>query len=82
MSDITSIPSAVQSATNAIQKSRDNLDKDAAVVANSTAVDSVESRNTVNALVDSHQQVLYTQAAAKVIRAADEMVSSLLDVKA
>ena len=81
MSDITAIPSssAAQIATNAIRKSTDNLTKDAHVVANSAAVDSPD---TLNALVDARQQVIYTKANARVIRAADEMVSSLLDLKA
>lgn len=81
MSDITAIPgsSAAQIATNAIRKSADALATDAHAVANSSAV---ESKDTLNALVDARQQVIYTKANAKVIRAADEMVSSLLSLKA
>jgi hypothetical protein len=79
MSPIASIPGAFQSATNAIHTSLRRLEKDASVVANSTAVD---SRETVAALVDSRQQVLYTQAAARVIRATDLMTKSLLDIHA
>ncbi len=85
MSDITAIPSVMSSATNAIRKSVDRLAQDAHVVANSSTVDassSVEQRDVVNALVDAKQQVIYTKAAAKMIRAADEMVSSLLRTKA
>jgi flagellar hook-associated protein FlgK len=36
----------------------------------------------IAALVDSRQQVLYTSAAAKLISASDDMLASLLDVKA
>ena len=79
MNDITAIPSAFQSATNTIRQSQDNVDKDAAVVANSGTVDAHE---TVDALVDSHQQVLYTKAAAQIIRATDAMTKTLLDVHA
>lgn len=76
---IASIPAALQSATGAIQRAGDNLKKDANVVARSSAV---ESRDTLNALIDSRQQVLYTQAAAKLISASDEMTKSLLDIRA
>jgi hypothetical protein len=85
MSDITSIPSVMSSATNTIRKSVDRLAQDAHVVANSSTADTstaVEQRDVVNALVDAKQQVIYTKAAAKMIRAADEMVSSLLRAKA
>ena len=72
-------PSALQSATATINRSQANLRKDAAVVASSQAV---ESRDTLAALVDSRQQELYTSAAAKLIKASDEMLASLLDVHA
>jgi hypothetical protein len=32
-------------------------------------------------LIESRQQVLYTQAAAKLISASDEMTKSLLDIR-
>jgi pyruvate/oxaloacetate carboxyltransferase len=73
------IPGALQSATGAINKSQRALDNDADVVARSPTVD---SRGTLNALVDSRQQVLYTQAAAKIISASDEMLQSLIDIRA
>ena len=81
MSDVSAIPSAgaVQIAASAIRKSNDNLNLDASVVANST---DVTSPDTLAALVDAKQQVLYTKAAARLISTADEMVSSLLDVRA
>ena len=82
MSDIASvarIPGALQSATGAINRNLRALDKDAAVIAKSPGV---ESRETVHALVDSRRQLLYTQAAAKIIRASDEMSQSLIDIRA
>jgi len=85
MSDITAIPSVMSSATNAVRKSVDRLAQDAHVVANSSTAEAstaVEQRDVVNALVDAKQQVIYTKAAAKMVRAADEMVSSLLRTKA
>ncbi|HEV8444319.1 MAG TPA: hypothetical protein VGQ27_12600 [Steroidobacteraceae bacterium] len=72
-------PPALQSATTSITRSLNNLRKDATVVANS---DTVMSKDTIAALVDSRQQVLYTSAAAKLISASDDMLASLLDVKA
>ena len=44
--------------------------------------DSVESRDTLRALIDSRQQLLYTKAAAKLISAADELSQSLIDIRA
>jgi hypothetical protein len=79
MDPISSIGSPMQIAVGAIRKSVNNLSQDAHVVANST---DVMSRETMTALIDAKQQVLYTRAAARMISAADEMVSSLLDVKA
>ncbi len=80
MSDVSAITSgAAQIATGAIKRSVSRLNKDANVVANSN---DVTTPDTLAALVDAKQQVLYTRAAARMIRTADEMVSSLLDVRA
>ena len=79
VASIAAIPSALQSATSAIHRSVKTLAKDADVVAKSPAV---ESRETLNALVDSRQQLLYTSAAARLIRASDEMTKTLLDIRA
>ena len=79
MNGITAIPGALQTATGAIHRSVEDLRKDANVVARSTEV---TSRETLGALVDSRQQVLYSAAAAKLIKASDEMIASLLDVHA
>jgi adenylate kinase len=76
---IAAIPSAPQSATGAIHRSLKALDNDAAVVASSSAV---ESRDTLTALIDARQQLLYTRAAAKIISASDETTKSLLDIRA
>lgn len=79
MTDITVLSSPSQIATGAIRKSVDRLRQDAHVVANSQTVD---SRNTIEALVDARQQVLYTKAAARIISASDEMTRALLDIHA
>jgi len=79
VASIAAIPSAQQSATGAIQRAVKALEKDAVAVANSSAV---ESRDTLSALIDSRQQVLYTQAAVKIFSASDEITKSLLDIRA
>jgi hypothetical protein len=79
IASIAAIPSALQSATGAIQKSHKALEKDANVIARSN---SVESRDTLAALIDSRQQLLYTKAAAKLISAADEITQSVIDIRA
>lgn len=79
LSAIGAIPGAVQSATGAINRSARALEKDANVVARSA---SVGSRETLGAMIDSRQQVLYTQAAAKLIKASDEMLQSIIDIRA
>ena len=78
MIDVASIPSAPQSATSAIKRALKNLEKDASIVASSSVV---ETRDTINALVDSRQQLLYTRAAAKIIAASDAMTKTLLDIR-
>lgn len=75
MSSITGISGVTRIATGAIQRSTNALSQDAALVADP----GVASRDLVEALVDSKQQVLYTAAAAKLINASDEMTRSLLD---
>jgi hypothetical protein len=79
VASIAAIPSALQSATSAIHRSLKALDKDAAAVADSAAV---ESRDTVHALLDARQQLLYTRAAARIVSASDEATKSLLDIRA
>jgi hypothetical protein len=80
MNDITSVTSApLPIATEAIKKSLVNVAKDAHVVANSP---SVTSADTLQALVDARQQVLYTKAGAAIISTTDRVVKSLLDTRA
>jgi len=79
MSIISPATGPLQIATTAIRRSQQELARDAHVVANAAEVDTPQI---VEALVDARQQVLYTKAAAKIIRAADEMTKSLIDVRA
>lgn len=78
MNAIPSMSNAMQIAAGGIRKAISNHASDAHIVANSSAM----SKETVAALIDARQQVLYTQAGAKMISASDEAVSSLLDVRA
>jgi hypothetical protein len=77
--NISSTPGLMQIAAGSIRKSVNSLAADAHIVANSA---DVTSGRTVEALIDARQQVLYTKAGARMISAADEMISSLLDVHA
>jgi hypothetical protein len=69
----------MQSAVTAINRSQSTLAKDAAVIANPAQP---ISRDTIEALISSRQQVLYTQAGAKLIAAADQMTQGLIDITA
>ena len=78
ISSIAGIPGALQSATSTIQRATKGLDKDESVVARS----SIESGDDVKAMVDSRQQLRYTQAAARIVKVEDEMLQSLIDIRA
>jgi hypothetical protein len=79
MTDLTALPGPAAIATSAIHRSVDQLARDAHVVANSQGV---EMRDTVAAMIDARQQVLYTKAAARIISASDQMTRALLDIHA
>ena len=79
IASVSGIPGALQSATGAIRRATNSLDKDESIVARSQGV---EQRDTVAAMVDSRQQLLYTRAAAKIISTTDEMLQSLIDTRA
>jgi len=79
ISSLVSMPSAVQSATAAINRGVAGVSRAAAVVASSSVSD---PSDVLAALIDSRQQLLYTQAAAGVMSAADEMLGTLIDIRA
>jgi hypothetical protein len=82
MTDVTAlaaIPSALQSATSTIHKSVHKLEQNAHTIATSQ---SVMSKDVLQALLDSRQQLLYTQAGAKLIAASDEITQSVIDIRA
>jgi len=72
-------PSVVQIASAAINRGVAGLNRDAAVIASSSVAD---LRAALPALIDSRQQLLYTQAAARVMSAANEMLGTLIDIRA
>jgi hypothetical protein len=84
MSSIAAIPGVFQSAVDTMDRSQRELKKDASVVATSMIEDAQNSasKDTVAALVDAREQVLYAKAAAKLIRADDIMTKALLDIHA
>jgi hypothetical protein len=76
---IATIPSALQSATSALHRSIKAVSQDASVVAQSS---DVLSGDATTALIDSRQQVLYANAAARLYSASDEITQSLIDIRA
>jgi hypothetical protein len=78
-SPIESLPGAMQSASTTINRGAEALGHDAAVVASSSIDDSGDM---LAALVDSRQQLLYTQAGAKLMTTASEMLGTLIDIRA
>ncbi len=78
ISSIGSFPSAFQSATTTIGRAVAGAGQDAAAVA-SPALDSSAM---LAALVDARQQLLYTQAGAKMMNTASEMLGTIIDISA
>jgi hypothetical protein len=70
----------LQSAVTTINRGVAGVNRDAAVVAANSAADGAS--DTLGALVDSRQQLLYTQAGARLMDTADEMLGTLLNIRA
>lgn len=64
-----------------IHRAEAGVARDAATVASSSVAGN-GGTDIAGALVDAHQQVLYSQAGAKLISAANDMMGSLIDLKA
>lgn len=79
MNSISSLGNVFQSASATIQRSVANVSRDAAVVASAPVTN---TSDVLPALIDSRQQLLYTQAGAKMIETANQMMGSLLDIRA
>jgi hypothetical protein len=84
MNSITSggsLPDIMQSASSAIGRAVAGATSDAAVIAGSST-GGVDGGELLTALVDSRQQLLYTQAGAKMMETASQMLGSLIDIRA
>jgi hypothetical protein len=77
---VASFPSAFQSASTTIGRAVAGASQDAAAVASSSVAQ--DPRAMLTALIDARQQLLYTQAGAKMMTTADEMLGSIIDVSA
>jgi hypothetical protein len=71
----------IQSATSLINRAQAGAARDAATIASSSVAGN-SGADIVGALVDARQQVLYSHAGAKLISAANEMMGSLIDIRA
>ncbi len=80
ISSISGLPGAFQSAATTIDRAVAGASGDAATVASSSMVDS--SGEMLSALIDARQQLLYTQAGAKMMSTANEMLGTIIDISA
>jgi hypothetical protein len=69
----------MQSAGTAISRGVTAVSHDAAVVASASSVDTGQ---VLAALINSQQQLMYTQAGAKMMETASQMMGSLVDIRA
>ena len=74
---ISSVPNVFQSASTAISRATSALSDASATVASATSASEI-----LPAMIDARQQLLYTQAAAKMISTANAMMGSLIDTHA
>jgi hypothetical protein len=83
MSSISStggFPNAFQGASATISRAVAGASRDAAAVASSTGMQDPSAM--LSALVDARQQLLYTQAGAKMMNTASEMLGTIIDISA
>jgi flagellar hook protein FlgE len=69
----------MRSAGTAITRGAAGVSRDAAVVAGASSVDTGQ---VLTALIDSRQQLMYTQAGAKMMETASQMMGTLIDIRA
>lgn len=80
ISSISSLPGAFQSAATTINRAVAGASGDAATVASSSM--GQDSGAMLTALIDAKQQLLYTQAGAKMMSTANEMLGTIIDISA
>jgi hypothetical protein len=81
MSSISSLggmPNAFQGATTTINRAAASAGRDGAAVASPAA----DPNAMLTALVDARQQLMYTQAGAKMMNTASEMLGTIIDISA
>lgn len=74
---ISSAPTLIQSASTIISRAGDALNNASATLASAASI-----KDVLPAVIDARQQLLYTQAAAKMISTANAMIGSLIDTHA
>jgi len=80
LSSIASLPSAFQGASTAISRAVAGASADASAVASSSL--GGDPNAMLTALVDARRQLLYTQAGAKMMNTASEMLGTIIDISA
>ena len=78
ISSLGGLPNAFQSATTTIGRAVAGAGQDAAAVASPGA----DPNAMLAALVDARQQLIYTQAGAKMMNTASEMLGTIIDISA
>jgi hypothetical protein len=74
------LSSVMQSAAATINQSVAGVSRDAAAVAGASMGDGGEQM--LSALLDSKQQLMYTQAGARMMETAGQMLGTLIDISA
>jgi len=74
------LPSINSSALQGIHQGLDNMRKDAHVIASANTQRDENTRDLAEAMVDLNVNARYTEASVKVIKAADEVLGTLLDI--
>ena len=74
------LSNAFQGASTTISRAVAGAGRDAAAVASATGTQDPSAM--LSALVDARQQLLYTQAGAKMMNTASEMLGTIIDISA
>jgi hypothetical protein len=80
LSSIAGLTSAFHGASTTISRGVAGATQDAAAVASATGMQAPSAM--LAALVDARQQLLYTQAGAKMMSTANAMLGSIIDISA
>ncbi|NOY62711.1 MAG: hypothetical protein GXP10_06065 [Gammaproteobacteria bacterium] len=78
----TTYPSAAQQGMQGVQRALSSAQRNASAIASAEQMSSGSGSGLVQPLLNLKQDQIQLEASAKVIKAADEMIGSLLDVEA